>query len=462
MIEGNAITYPNAQAPFDTWGPDQQTLLSFLVAVLSTVLAYQATSIIFDLILGRKPRGEACITDFSLLLLAEELSPLSIAANVLSSPALAKVRTQGGLRSRLSADSNEAETIVRKPVPPRLSAKLLILVISVPLVNLIAVIITLERDSEVTFGSAKFDGIALGVNADLSTIATSDHDLYCRKLQTSYGKGETAVAEFFLCLYVLISGAGPEAVPDTFVMSSSIREDAPFSSILLEYTVTDPTSGDSLVLRSIAHIDVGVRRASYRLFSFLSAEEGERLFERAVQNILQTSDSNRTGEVRVEQFPSRAGVIPRWRISQRMRIDAGLPELMGILYSALLPVTAVNSMQRSFIDLSGLQSSQIEELSTVPMDSVPLFVRRRSFVSFATLCIVVAVVAVVRVVVRLLTNNDIYQGIEMIMKDLLNIQPCDSILQNRVYVYYSSERGNNLYWEGAIDGKVGIDDGLLK
>eukprot|EP00177_Eucheuma_denticulatum_P006506 GFKZ01011843.1.p1 GENE.GFKZ01011843.1~~GFKZ01011843.1.p1 ORF type:complete len:462 (-),score=51.73 GFKZ01011843.1:509-1894(-) len=460
MISGNAITYPNAQAPFETWGPDQQTLLSFLVAVLSTVLAYQTTAIMFDLILGRKPRGEACITDFSLLLLAEELSPLSIAANLSGSPTLAKVRTQGVLLDTLSADSSE-EAIVRKPIPRCLSTKLLILVISVPLVNLIAVIITLERDREITFGSAKFDGIALGVNANLSTIETCDHDLYCRTFQTSYGKGETAVAEFFSCLYVLISGAGPDAVPDTLVMSSSTREDAPFSSILLEYTFSDPTSGASLVLRSIAHIDVGVRRASYRLFSLLTAEQGEILFARTVQRIQQTSDSNTTGEVEVEQFPSRSGLIPRWRISQKMRIVTGPSELMAMLRGALLPITVVDSEQRNFIDLAGLQSSQIEEVSTVPMDSVPLLVRRRSFVSFATLCIVVAAVAAVRILVRLFTNNDIHQGIEMIMKDLLNIKACDSILQNRVHVHYSGESGNKFYWEDAVDGKVGTVDSLV-
>eukprot|EP00177_Eucheuma_denticulatum_P007260 GFKZ01013211.1.p2 GENE.GFKZ01013211.1~~GFKZ01013211.1.p2 ORF type:complete len:119 (+),score=9.75 GFKZ01013211.1:186-542(+) len=66
--------------------------------------------------------------------------------------------------------------------------------------------------------------------------------------------------------------------------------------------------------------------------------------------------------------------------------------------------------------------------TTVNIDEV-LFIRRReNLVSFSGLFILTASLVLIRIITRAFTNNDLHVGIELLLKDTLNMPPYDSML----------------------------------
>lgn len=95
MIQDGFLTHPSANPAFWHWEPSNPLLQAVLVAVLTTILSYQFTALIFDICLSLKPRGNAPLRDIHVLLIAEESSPLAASAALFHSPTLSRWRFHG-------------------------------------------------------------------------------------------------------------------------------------------------------------------------------------------------------------------------------------------------------------------------------------------------------------------------------------------------------------------------------
>lgn len=95
MIRDGYLAHDADESPLLRWQIENEVLHAFLIATLTTILAYQTTAIFFDLLLGFKPRGEAEVTDIAVDILAEESSPLSVCASLFRNDFFSRWRFHG-------------------------------------------------------------------------------------------------------------------------------------------------------------------------------------------------------------------------------------------------------------------------------------------------------------------------------------------------------------------------------
>lgn len=84
---------------------------------------------------------------------------------------------------------------IRVPV----ALKLVLLLGVAPVMNIGAVMLTLENDDVLKLEAARFEGRALGINSDFSVVEMKELHPICTYRPLILGKGEKTAAEFSIC-----------------------------------------------------------------------------------------------------------------------------------------------------------------------------------------------------------------------------------------------------------------------
>lgn len=194
MISNGTPTYLNrGGGPLLSWRPSSPIMSTLLIALLTTTIAYQGKAIFFDLILGLKRRGSLLIRDLHIFVLSSESSALAVLDALLRNDWLTRRR----LRGDVPTDTTIAREHTR--IPFFTASKLLFLLLIGPVVNIVAISLTIETERDYSIRDAQLGALTLGVNEDLSSVTLRDDSQYCSQVAIDFAQGEQPLSRFYLC-----------------------------------------------------------------------------------------------------------------------------------------------------------------------------------------------------------------------------------------------------------------------
>lgn len=167
---------------------------AIFVAEKATLLSYQLSALTFDLCFARRDRGRVPASDIHIQLLADERSPVAVAA-VFRRDFLDRIRFH-----RTSYVPKDVR-ITRLPgsIPKRGLCKLAILLMAPVFFNLLCIYLALDGDEIISFAEVDFGGLAVGFNEDLSVLTKTSDRGPCESMHISGGKDLQAIASFNIC-----------------------------------------------------------------------------------------------------------------------------------------------------------------------------------------------------------------------------------------------------------------------
>eukprot|EP00177_Eucheuma_denticulatum_P004460 GFKZ01008100.1.p1 GENE.GFKZ01008100.1~~GFKZ01008100.1.p1 ORF type:complete len:458 (+),score=45.41 GFKZ01008100.1:327-1700(+) len=447
MIENGRVTYPDINRTLSNYQPPSEVLNAFLVAMLTTILTYQLAAIIFDILLGLKAPGQTTASDMSTLILTEDSSLLSIMASLNISRTITRWKFYG-VRSSSDIECHASRHRIR--ISYKALFKFFVLLIAAPFASTLSVFLTIERDIPLTFADVRFGGIAFGLNENLSTPIQGDTTQTCVTYDTTLSRLEVPLAEFSACFTASLvkSLTANESDVAVFRMSHGpIAESrvarVPQDAILVE--VDKPPFLISVVMFADLRTPEGV----FRVKEAVNLEFARALFENGVLELARICLYNVTRPLNITE--TREGE-ESWSFEWEMdRCSAGQDKIGKFLDIHMVRFTLIDSPEFNVLKIDTGESLQGDD---------QLFLeRRRSFATFAVLGITTLVVVAIRIIIRIFTNNDVHLGIEVVLKDALRINRCDSMLQNNRQVDYSAQvyeglddPGNSLTisdWDGS-------------
>lgn len=422
MIVNGTLTHPFAAQTFWTWESSSPVLHAFTVAILTTILSYQLAAAIFDLCVGLKPAGWVSIRNLYMQLLADEASPLAVAAALLRNPTLARWHFHG---FRAECPNVLAVQDARPRQFPSIAPKLLVLLLVAPVANLVAIVLSLERDSVVTFEDAKFGGVTFGVSFDNNTDVREELLMpLCTRYVQDVGRGETALASFLFCTYT----------------HHRIRQ-SPFSLSMVQAEVDRAGQLWMRVLMQGSKIEqfgsaeMAIQERVYKIRTAVTADDLKSVVGTG-QDILKRTCRAATTEAvgdAVMTGTREGGMV----VTQQ----AKCPETGMTAYGAL---TAVAHMNRrlTLVESEELEVARVEDVEAGAVRyfdgrGLSYVSRHETFVSVAVLGLMTAAVTAARLVVKMVTNNDVYAAVEIMVKEMAAWPCCDSMLPSSDTVLYS-------------------------
>lgn len=433
MIENGSVTYDQARDPLRTLEPQHPAVLQILAAILATILAYQLAGITFDLLVGCKRKGTALASDISILLLAEDSSPYAVLANLGWSRHISRCRYR----------TSPASSCKRSPRLIRFSVllKLTFFLAAAPVANLLAIFLTSEVDKDLTFADVSFGGVALGVSSDQNFVATEEDRKLCRRVSTQLRKTDTPVAEFFFCAdaivllnsSAIIDDSQSPAIPNTPEQDTTVftvsRDDFDVVAAKNSYSVN--IENTRIQARGDIFGEVLTTSGGFHLRNVITQQDGERHLRNGLQFLSEKcrDDPDIQGSGEIGDILVDSSGEDRW--SLRGSVECTLDNTT-VMFDALQ--RAVENV--TFVETDEFQVVNSTDGEVVRIEGEIFFRRRESLVSFLVLTIVVATSLVIRIIVRVFTNNDLHVGIELLLKDTLNIPPYDSMLSVEDVVDY--------------------------
>lgn len=429
LKQGN-FSYHSIEDSSQAWQLGNPVVFSLVVASLATVLSYQLASIIFDLAFGLKTPGHASASDLIIHLLSEECSVFSILANLGISKTISRWRYHG-IKTNQNCDN--------PPVSPKWSTltKFYIVLLAAPIANLIAVILTIDTDSFVTFHGADFGGIRIGLNS--TVVNTEDSFLPCKSVFTTLGHNERLEAKFFRCHQVAL-------IVQNFVGDHErVASGMTYLNISSGFHIGFPVGSIAVSIQSnfvhesitFVYFNLVAQEQVYRIPQRMTPDERIQLWNAAADSLLNSCKSfSRQQLLQNNAFkPSLTETDTAWSITGSTSCDDySLETMEEASWSALDLVGFLDAVDFRVlhVDHNGVPNN-----STVSGSDIVYFKRRKSLVSLKVLFILVVCSVSLRLLVLTVTRNDLHMGLAFLVKDALQLPLLDSMLQNEEIVDYS-------------------------
>lgn len=422
MIVENEITHAGAAPTIRTWQATNPVTHALLTAVLTTILSYQLTGVIFDLCLGLKAAGSVTVRSLFTQLLVDESSPLAVAAALFRSPTLAKWYFHG---FREVCPNHIAVRDCRPNRFPAIMPKVLLLLLVAPIANVISVALSLEHVRVVTFKEASFGGVEIGVRP-LEKDGLSMQILMpgCIRYNQRLGRTETPSSQFLLCSNTefRVSENQASTIRVTVDTAGQIKLTISAPGFTVEQSVTMELAVDSFV---------------YRLKSGITEQQAKSILQTG-QDSLGTKCGGTVTDVAPDPILELGE--DEWSVTQQVRCYNGISEYdakFGV-YEMAERLTLVETDLLQLLSLDDLKAGIIRYFDG---GSIRYFNRHETYVSFALLAFLAIGVTILRVLVKMLTNSDIHMATETIVKDRLQLPCCDSMLQSKIKVMYRQTLG---------------------
>lgn len=410
---------------FQSWYIHNQLLFSLIIASLATVLSYQLASIVFDLSLGFKSSGQASASDIGTLLLSEESSLFAILANLGISPRLSRWHFHGH-HTKYDCQSNTPRIALR------VWLKFFVVLLAAPVANLVAVVLTVEKYQLFSFQAAGFGGLQVAL--DQSKINFVHNFQPCNPVPLVLGFNDKPVAKFFRCTQLL---AHEHFSPDTSIpnnvslveVHSGIDTKFPNGSIVIKI------SSQNHFGVAMVYFTLMTQEKLYRLPEQLGLQERKGILKKAAkvlsEHCAQAKEEDGDGELMAtEQMETETGWIVKGNVPCAVNSQAD----MNTVSSAVLDIVGFkNSPEFRVIPvLNGDEDKQ-----PISGSDLMFFKKRRSILSPKWLFVVVASTVVLRLIVLMITRNDLHLGLALLVKGALQLPLLDSMLQNNSVVDYS-------------------------
>lgn len=417
MIKDGILTHCCANPSFWNWEPTSELKKEILMAVITTLLAYQLYGLGIALLFGFKSRGKATISDLGALLLAEESSFSATIAGLFSVTVFSRWRYHG-LRSTCLVSRQNAQH-------SRCSSFKLVATVALGLFACyFSNLLVIEQDRDVTVKEAGFGGIVGGINDDLNTTYSVNFTPGCELYVPAYSPNEIAILNFFSCQTTLIR--------ETNSMSNELESVLLSVSKDASQNISLNVTGKGLQGISNTYMKLEAKDKEYRLMQSLTKEQGVRLLRIGAKTL---SDKCERDSSAVNEDPESSVTELYWNVSQKVACGNNWQPkefrkiVEEVIRAVAYKITVINSSSFEVAEVtrSGLEANN--NFNFTSGDDIKLLRRSGGFVGLGTLLVVFLGVALTRIVVHFVTNNDVDRGLETIFKDSVGARCCDSALQ---------------------------------
>lgn len=422
MSSTTPLTYTSEPSPWFSLEFSNVFLNSLAIAVLVTLISFQTTGIIFDTILGFKERSAAPIKSLHTLLLVRQSSPLAVLTNLLRIDPLTRFYYRGDIPSdtRILREQTSIRTTT--------TIKLLLLLAVAPVINVLSIVLTLEKTNDLTFAEAGVKGIQLGINEDLRITSFTPITSRCSRTEIATKQGDDPLADFMLCSNVPGVRPNPEETPvrgqvavfvaqsvvyviqvqiGTFTMQSSVR--ATIRSEDQNYVPRTKISNSS----AEPFVDLGM--------SLIAPHCGSTV-EQARDEFVRHS---LMGQAEVNMTFVRAKWIPCASKGDPEAIIGGMED---VLQKLVKYITLVNADRLDIVkEGHGVYATESENFFNG--SDLPFLSRRTRNSGLLVLVLISGAAVLLRIFTILCWNNDIEEGIDLVVKNTLGMKCCDSLLR---------------------------------
>lgn len=429
------LSYPPPSTSWQQAELPSTALTALVVAILTTIISYQLTALLLDVVLGCKPRNVARVHTFQTLLLSRKASPLALLNAIFRKDHLTRRYFQNNLPER--------EVISREDKPVRLPALVLLfsLLVAAPVVNIISVILIIEQERPVSFAQANFGAWNLGIgNGDVWDVERQSE--HCWEMPIEYDDQDKRDAQIGYCENSL----GPQSA-----LRMSDDRNVAGVSVLVEWGATlmiQIRLGEIFwnvhyigTLKSYSP-DPDDPTRNWIVRSTVTLTEASTLVDAVLREMLQICGgqvedlANLTRNVVGERLdPFQDYVFGRDGLSCFTPLD-GEKELSKVLAVIRQYVTLVPAERFDVIRASDLNDPNRPFLDA----KNEIFLRRRWRLAGIPVLAIVTVVAVVgRILTGILLNNDVNDGMERLVKERLGLPVCRSLLREDAVVSYNAK-----------------------
>lgn len=419
MIENEGITIQSKENPLLFWRPESEILSNIIIALMLTIISYQTTAIIIDLLFGLKPSGISKVSDLMLSQLMHRSSLTSLHR---------QFRPQ-----KRTGDPSQTSTFCHP-----ICLKLFLVLLLAPFINIATIVPTLTVDTTLTFSEAGLGGLAFGIHPRSHTEKLSFTPITssCVKANTEFGTHSSSLVHFTKCCQ--IEGKSYEKSGFANVQMYTIR------------TTPSITFIPKLIVRLISPGRLLHMTTSLQMIRFPNSHHGE--FDSVLEFDInfQQNDIDLLVDDVVEMFNTFCG-------SKDAVID--VPPQEGLKYSLYggkevrcepsdeegkssdwLEKVAQSICSR----VSFVNSDEMKVLSSkftpINVDDFPLVRRTRILSSPAILLIVMLNTVVIRAIVKFYARNDVSQGLGLAVREALQLPCCDTMLsRNDMVLRYGDD-----------------------
>ncbi|PXF44988.1 hypothetical protein BWQ96_05235 [Gracilariopsis chorda] len=416
MIENGTIVYSAEQLPLFTWSTPWPAVNTITIAILTTVLSYQITAAFSDLLLGLKPKGKTSASQIHSQLLSNEKSMVHVLAALLRLDTLDRIR----LRHRAKVPSFMAIERHSSSVRFKTIARLVLLLAIPPLMNVLSIVVALERDTFLTVSASNFQGVSVGV---LRTPVTDQvrglGTLACHQVMTSFSENEESLMDFSMCSGFR-SSEHSYVGPDTF--ETALEGEVHGGTLI---TAVNLPRGSITV--SFKH---GVAERAYTMWLDVSHEDGifrtkPRWSVDDAREVVQRASDALVLSCAIEagQKPEVEGEM-KHEIGARGVIRAWSKVGCEGSTNAIILSTTVFAGIIGLVNTEGFWVGEVNAIDGVDGEvaeffngeSLSLIRRRRSLAPLAVLALSTVAAIVVRLTVKVFANADIDDAIDTVVR----------------------------------------------
>lgn len=439
MIVEGRLTYRSVDLSWLRWEFQNFAVNDFAVAAVTTILSYQTASLLFDIFLGVKRKNVTKARDIHTLLLLRKASPLAVCNNLLRKDWLTRIY--------YGRDLPKDTTIARDKhhIKNKVAIRLLFLLLVPPFINIVSVMSTLWSEQKLTFADAGFQGVALGVNKNLSLVETEMMTGFCDKVPIYVARGDKPLVDFSLCaLRPIISTRnfkfGYGTVGIGVKSSSFVVVWIGLNQRLVYGTKTASMLDD---------------QSLYRLKPDLMPESAAVFVEHGMELVAAACglpDSSSASELS-DDSTNALEQSETWKDVEVVKAKyircpvAGDTEkdALRLLRTMEKFITLVNSEKLDVVSAISV-NPDVDPDASIRFDGEnhDFLVRRQRNIGFSVLALMTSLFLLLRTTLLRLCNNDVSIGLERVMKERLGFPCCQSMLTRGSH----SMSYNNKYQSG--------------
>lgn len=439
MIENGLLRHGLRESVLSTLQFNKPVLHAVVSATLTTIISYQAAVILTDVCLGLKKLGKTRVSDISTLLITQESSLLAVAAAVFDTEYLRRLRYRSNLHDTARHEQSDWFTLPKSlSLYRRVLPKMLLLLLGIPIINIISIVVLLERDTDITFSESNFGGVALGMRTEDNGLEVFMSSLACIGFKTDFGHGIKRDANFAVCSYPYLT--------EYNLNSTTIQVDVTAQRSSFTVNLTSPGRGYSFI-NYIGNLRVNEEIPKiYRIPHQLGPSEFQQLAMNSALVLRDLCDSRSKEPLTPSNIDMTEGDI------QKAQFYVDCPTFSHETFTNL-----TQTIQTRFVlvevpemQVASIKADEGREIAKEEFHSgndLLLMTRRRPLASLDALFIATTVLIILRVIVKTLTRNDIHVAIELLMKKAVGMDWSSPMMRTDEFVEYCAGKVDELFAE---------------
>lgn len=432
MIIEHTVTHGDFLPSLRTISIQSEALFFIVIAVLTTILSYQLGGILLDMIFGFKPKHEAKVSDLHLMLLSDDLALIPILASIFRVDFLDRLRFRNNFPKDFPINRTTYHT--RK----RVYVKLLFCLLSAPLGNLTAVILTTEIATRYTFKEGNFGGLAFGFSPSQGPSTLVEYN-NCNLMKFhSPIRNSRSMVEFYRCSELGLAQSSNDNPQLHFKLKTVID-----NSVILEFVAPTPDFTPVTTVFTLRSFGaVFVNGTGYRVKLQMDMDASKALANAVRTELLRGCQHDRRFKPFGEfNSTTNMGTITVESITPCEKLTKdGYQGALAAFYSHTTLINADELLVLNNEEFSTERLKDGQHLGDIQfhgIENLEFLEVRRNIVELGPLILTTSVVLLVRFALCLMTENDVKKGIEWLLKSALEVPPTCSLLGSNISIPYN-------------------------